>query len=232
MREKLLLLSRRRLEIEYILEKNQMMQFVEENMKNLQFEKVYAEIPHTSEIQLNEADGKLEVIDERGELVFEEVSGKNQATEYSGSIRARKESINRMTPKESINTFNDLRSVHNPSETKLVTPIRMDLFNSISNENGSLEKKNTLQNFDTFDHKNNSGDLGISDFLRPREGSLDLYNKKRSLFAAMKNIKEEDIAGEFESKQSETGTAAEVKRRDLFGDIMKGYNKKNQEDSD
>lgn len=117
--------------------------------------------------------------------------------------------------------------MHNPSETKLVTPIRMDLFNSISNENGSLEKKNTLQNFDTFDHKNNSGDLGISDFLRPREGSLDLYNKKRSLFAAMKNIKEEDIAGEFESKQSETGTAAEVKRRDLFGDIMKGYNKKN-----
>jgi len=46
---------------------------------------------------MNEADGKLEVIDERGELVFEEVAGKNQATEYSGSIRARKETINRMT---------------------------------------------------------------------------------------------------------------------------------------
>lgn len=172
------------------------------------------------------------MIGEKGELIFEEVAGKNMQTEYSGSIRARQESFNRLGRKDSMNTFNDIRSHQNPSETKLVTPIRMDLFNSIGNETGSLEKKNTLQNFDTFEQKDTRGDLGISDFLRPRESSEDLYKKKRSLFAAMKNIKEEDLAAEYESKQNDSATASGLPKRDLFGDMMKGYNKSKFDDSD
>lgn len=57
-----------------MLENNQMKDFVDENVKNLEFEKIYAEVPQTSEVQLNEINGRLEVIDEKGELIFEEVN--------------------------------------------------------------------------------------------------------------------------------------------------------------
>lgn len=62
------------MEIDYVLENNQMKDFVDENVKNLEFEKIYAEVPQTSEVQLNEINGRLEVIDEKGELIFEEVN--------------------------------------------------------------------------------------------------------------------------------------------------------------
>jgi hypothetical protein len=80
LREELVTMTRRIHEIDYVLENNQMKEFVDENINHLKFEKVYAEVPQTSEIQFNEYDGKLEVVDEKGELIFEELTNFNNVS--------------------------------------------------------------------------------------------------------------------------------------------------------
>ena len=203
MREELILLSRRKLEIDYVLENNQMKDFIDHNVKNLDFEKVYAEVPQTSEVVFNEVNGRLEVIDEKGELIFEEINNTNNANTGGQNIR-------------SSNNKPVLSKIHGSvmrggSENKLVTPIKPDLFSSINK--GTSNSRN-FNNFDTYtDLGQRQSQPPISSFskyppqkpkpkpkLKEGKEKDTLANRKKSLFAMMREVRNSN--SNFDSKDS------------------------------
>ena len=231
-------MTRRIHEIDYVLENNQMKEFVDENINHLKFEKVYAEVPQTSEIQFNEYDGKLEVVDEKGELIFEELTNFNNVS--TDSYGKNFNTFNQQKWNDNELAVNKLYNQNGSDyENRLVTPIKTGLFSS-AKQNGDGGLETVGKNFNNFDSYGDV-DLGqvgkkqISQFqrsdIRPEKEASDVEVQKKGLFAAMREARNGPDSLKQLNKQNEAKRVDQGKRN-LFSEIMSGFGKYNQGQDD